>query len=341
MKKRFQLIGSEKGNEMKKSVGLLLLMVALLMLPIGCAKNLSPSSPALTTQASTQPTPSGPTTLTLALMNQWTETAGVQFNNAAGIAIDTTGNIYVVDTGNLQVFKYKADGTYLGPFAQYSGSGSLFAQPFDIALDPSGNVYVTDASNDNVIIMNPSGTVTNKFSPGANNGGILNSPMGIAIGTDGSVYISDYSLVRKYSAGLSIVSTWGNSGPTNGIFSIPLGMTVDSNNFLYIANANHDQIVKLNTLDGTYSTLGSTGSAVGQLSFPTDVRLDTGGVVVVDSGNNRIMAFNQSSNNNVVVNPNGSQSVGLNSPTGLAIDAKGYLYITDSGNGRVVKCGLQ
>jgi uncharacterized protein (TIGR03437 family) len=95
-----------------------------------------------------------------------------------------------------------------------------------------------------------------------------------------------------------------------------------------------------------------------ELSQPLGIALDTSSaspiVYIADTGNNRVLAFQSGSqimpgsNADLVLGqpdpftnrahgPDGSFSTGLSSPTGLAVDASGNLYVADSGDNRVLR----
>jgi hypothetical protein len=58
---------------------------------------------------------------------------------------------------------------------------------------------------------------------------------------------------------------------------------------------------------------------------------------VADSGNDRIQQFMLGQSNGTTVAGGGtSGNISLNNPTGVVLDGDGYLFITDSNNGRIV-----
>ena len=61
---------------------------------------------------------------------------------------------------------------------------------------------------------------------------------------------------------------------------------------------------------------------------------------VADSNNSRIQRFDFGQRNGTTVAINGLSSlIGLNYPTGVVVDGKGYLFIVDSGNNRIIGQG--
>jgi sugar lactone lactonase YvrE len=82
--------------------------------------------------------------------------ASAQFDAPEGVAVDGGGNLYVTDQKNNTIRMITPAGVVTtlagtagaGNFANGTGGGALFSQPFGIVVDGSGNLYVSDAGND-------------------------------------------------------------------------------------------------------------------------------------------------------------------------------------------------
>src|SRR5690349_17041858 len=86
-------------------------------------------------------------------------------------------------------------------------------------------------------------------------------------------------------------------------------------------------------------TFSSPGSGNGQLNNPRGIVLDDkGNLYVVDSGNNRIQEFDINGKFIRTWGSFGSGEGQFNHPIGITVDyARGYVYVTDTGNSRVEK----
>jgi uncharacterized protein (TIGR03437 family) len=205
--------------------------------------------------------------------------------------------------------------------------------PTGVAVDSAGNLYIADCDNDRVRKVSNGAITTvagngvlapsNGIPGGRGYGGFsgdggpaisaqLSSPNSVTVDSAGNLYISDYdnNRVRKVSNG--IITTVAGDGPDGGFSGFggdggpatsaqlnePWGTAVDSDGNLYIADTGNQRIRRV-LGGGVISTIAGSSTA----GFSGDHGPAT--------------------------------SAGLNSPTGVAVDAAGNIYIADSQNSRV------
>uniref|UniRef100_A0A1X7UZM7 SMP-30/Gluconolactonase/LRE-like region domain-containing protein n=1 Tax=Amphimedon queenslandica TaxID=400682 RepID=A0A1X7UZM7_AMPQE len=107
---------------------------------------------------------------------------------------------------------------------------------------------------------------------------------------------------------------------------------------VYIADSGNHHIQVLNP-DLTFShSFGSEGSANGQFQSPTDIAIDSQGLVyVADQCNNRIQKFSPDGKFVGQFGTEGSGPGQLSYPVGITIDtaATGLVYVSEGGNYRI------
>jgi sugar lactone lactonase YvrE len=246
--------------------------------------------------------------------------------------------------------------------------------PSGVAFDAAGNLYVADKYNHRVRRVSVSGVITTVAGSGdvgflaggfSGDGGAatdaqLDGPSGVAFDAAGNLYVADRNnnSVRKVSVS-GVISTVagtddgfsGDGGPaTNAQLTSPSGVAVDAAGNLYIADDGNDRVRRV-SVSGTITTLagGSVqdgGPAVSaNLDSPFGVAVDAAGnLYIADTSNNRVRRVSVSG---VITTVAGTGSPGfsgdggpatnaqLASPSGVAVDAAGNLYIADNGNSRV------
>ena len=145
----------------------------------------------------------------------------------------------------------------------------------------------------------------------------LGSPNGVLVDKAGNIYISDsiFNVVRKVNAAGVIstitggpVGSLGDGGPSASarvvVTGIHTGMALDKAGNLYIADYGDERVRKIDAT-GTITTVAGSGTTLGLGGFSGD-----GGPAT---------------------------SAQLNSPTGVAFDNAGNMYIADFGNYRIRK----
>ncbi|NJP48352.1 NHL domain-containing protein [Actinacidiphila epipremni] len=183
----------------------------------------------------------------------------------------------------------------------------------------------------------------------------------LAVADDGSVYVSntgDNVVARLREGGTAILAgsleAYGEKGDggkaADATLYQPAGTAVDSAGTLYIADSG-DNVVRAVGSGGVIQRFAGTGTAgrragrdarSAQLNHPTGIAVDAArNVYIADSYNNRVLEVSAKGR---VVQVIGTGKAGysgdgraasraqLSQPNGLAVDAKGNLYIADSSN---------
>ncbi|MDD2815217.1 MAG: DUF839 domain-containing protein [Thiotrichaceae bacterium] len=224
-----------------------------------------------------------------------------------GLAIDAQDNIYVADTDNNRVLKFSNAGVMSVVSDQVKLPGAL-------AVTPTGSVYIADTGN-NRILSNASGAMSPLVlkdalgTPSTTSTSLLNSPQGIAVDASGNVFVADTNnnVVRKIdtTGKTSIIAGNGMEGSASENVSAasaplrhPVGVTVDAQGNIYIADTDNNRIRKVDT-SGKVSTVAGTGSegdagdddnaSAATLKKPRNIVVDNkGNLYVTDTNNNRI-----------------------------------------------------
>ncbi|CAF4644428.1 unnamed protein product [Rotaria sp. Silwood1] len=224
-----------------------------------------------------------------------------------------------------------------------SGVGSRASQvnnPSASLIDMYGNLYVSDMFNhrimkyDNISFMSTLPPIAGEVAVSGSWGlySIIGTAWGIAVDAESTVFVSDCSMNRVMqwsrwsSSGWPVAgSSSGTAGSDSSLLSCPMGIYLDQNSTLYIADRGNGRIQKWPS--GSSSGITVAG-ANGQISSPTDVSVDTYGTVYVLSSGG-LYRFNPGSTWGTVVISFSTVSFGFK------FDSIGNVYVADHDSGVV------
>lgn len=280
--------------------------------------------------------------------------AGTEQAAFGGIALDAAGNLYFAAPNNNVVQKLSVDtgaittvagnGTGAGIFGNfYSGDGGAATQaelnvPEGIALDSQGNLYIADFDNDVIRKVSAAtgiittvagnGTFANSGDGGPATKAALYAPISVSVDSAGNLYISDFSArIRKVNGTTGIITTIAGGGSgcaaqvdpygdgclaTKAILEGPTDVVFDSAGNMYIADYFE------------YDSHGATFySFIRKVSAATGIITTVAGEVT-----------------GTVKDGGPATSARLLTPSGVALDSAGNLYIADGLDYRVRKVSV-
>ncbi len=241
------------------------------------------------------------------------------------VAVDATGAAFLSSCNSSAVHRIVGGAftTVAGsPNRGFSGDGgpaklAALSRACGIALDAAGNLYIADTDNNRIrkVSNGMITTVAGNGKPGFSGDGgpavnaQLQYPTAVAVDAQGNLYVADTDAnrIRKVTGG--IVTTIagngqygfsGDGGPaTAAALRNPSGVAVDAAGNVYIADPFNHRVRRVK--GGIITTFAGTGVA----------DFDGDGDPAVEAA--------------------------LDTPSGVAVDAAGNVYIADTGNDRIRK----
>jgi sugar lactone lactonase YvrE len=296
--------------------------------------------------------------------------SGARLDHPYGVTVDATGNLYIADTFNSRIRKVSSGGiisTIAGDGSPIPrpGSGGFsdpvgdsgpalnakIRQPTGLAGDAFGNVYIADLWEERIRKVSAAGIITTVAGGGSEAPGAsglpatsvrLAGPWAVAVDRDASFYISDASGTAHYSDGRTVYYGGLLKVSPDGILTRVdansprfVAVALDAAGNVYYTDFANSGVRKV-APDGTVSTVpGSEGSSAVGLAVDA-----AGALYIADARNNRVLKVSPDGTaatiaGNGVAGYSGDGGPATNaslSPTAVAVDAAGRVYIADTSN---------
>ena len=284
-----------------------------------------------------------------------------EFAAPAATVVDGSGTVYIADAANNAIRKIQA-----GVVSTVAGTGSAgiggdggaatsakLSNPTAVALDAAGDIYIADTGNNSIRVVYESGVALECLI-------ILENPtsFGLLAGATSCTGAKSYPAAGD----IYTIAGDGTSGFTgDGAIATgadlmgPDGVAVDTSGNVYIADTGNNRVRMVTASTGDIATIAGNGSVgftngtsalTAELDGPTALALDqSGDLYIADTANSAVRKLSLSGATITIVAGKGTSgysgdggaatSAALATPTGIALDAAGNLYIADTGNSRI------
>jgi DNA-binding beta-propeller fold protein YncE len=249
-----------------------------------------------------------------------------ELSQPRGIAVDSKGNLWVVDFGHAKIQSFDPSLKPLRSFGKSGQEPGEFRDPCGIAIGPDDRIYVADTWNGRVQVFDPDGRFERQWAKE------FFGPRGIAVDRQGSVFVADTGNGRilKFTAKGDEIWRVGTKGSGAGQFNEPVGIAVGGDGRIYVADAGNRRIVVLDASGAPQETWPVPGWDKDAFREPYLALLPDGRVVAADPTKDRLYYFR----------PNGQLAAEQpfpddSAPVGVAVGAKGKLFVTELKKGRI------
>jgi hypothetical protein len=207
-------------------------------------------------------------------------------------------------------------------------------------------IYAADANNNRIQRSTDEGVSWTTVGFGAGTTpGKFNGPRGVTSNlADTIIFVADTknNRIQRTTDGGASWQVIAPAGTLVGAVNAPQGVAYDeAHDILYIAdtlNSRIQQVMAASTATPVFSIFvgATTGTAVGKVSAPRGIAVDsTGNVYVADTNNNRIQV-NIAGVWSIFAGATAGTAVGkVNAPRGIYVNGMGQVFVADTNNNRI------
>ena len=231
----------------------------------------------------------------------------------------------------------RADFGYVTQWGTEGNGRDQFNTPTDVAVSDDDWVYVADMGNNRIVKHETDGTWLRQWSE-AGDDDQLKQPLAVAANSLVYVTNTQHGRIEKFNRGGVHFRSW-DMEVAEGQSSVPMGISVDSSNTVFVSDASNHEVQKFNSTGIPQRKGGGLGVRDGQFDTPAGIANDEqGNVYVADRGNDRIQVFSgEGEHKRSLTSWGDGDEDHFRQPMGVAVDSQGNIYVADTGNHRVLK----
>jgi DNA-binding beta-propeller fold protein YncE len=254
-----------------------------------------------------------------------------------GMAVNSKGQLFVADEKVGAIFVFNTETKDVDMIKH--GVNANFGRIIGLAIDDGDRIFVSDNKLHRVLVFNPKYEVIGQINTG------LGSPAGLAIDNENRIlYVADVELdqVLVFDADtLNPIRKIGTTGhnhelTTPGDFAKPVGVAVDSEGNLYVADTMNNRI-EIFDADGQFiKTFGKAGDGPGYFARPKGIAIDSDDHIwVADGFQDRVQVFNKEGRLLTYLGGHGNLPGQFAALCGITIDKNNRVFTSEQYPGRV------
>ncbi|MFO0865266.1 MAG: hypothetical protein U0744_11565 [Gemmataceae bacterium] len=283
-----------------------------------------------------------------------------EFSSPIGLAFNERDELFVSDVNNARVQRFSADGKFL----------SMFDLPRDtpdrkqcivggIAVGGEGLLYIAFMMQHRIGIYSQDGKKVREWGVKGAAAGEFHQPGGILFRKDGTLLVCDQCnhRIQHFTSEGKHLGSFGSHGSKAGMFG---GLTSKGSRFggpHYIAQDAQGNLYTTEGVEGrvqrfaadfahtlSWGTKGQESGGFGSYRLgkmadtfgPIGIQVDRSNRVWVSSLNDRVQAYSPEGKYLFALDLS-KEALGFVHPHAMAVDSKGFFYVADSGNQRILK----
>jgi streptogramin lyase len=272
-----------------------------------------------------------------------------QFSYPRGIAADPSGDVWVADSYDDRVEKLTPAGAYSAQAGGRASEGGRLSAPVATATDSAGDVYVADAGHYRVQEFSSAGALVRQWGGYGSGSGQFTNIVGIAVSSaTGNVYVAEPTRIQVFESNGTFLRQMGAGGVGTVTFTGLRAIAIEPGHELWaLDEPTQGGAYRVQVMNGegtvSKSATITRGTAAETLLEPGAIAVDSSeDLWVADTGNSRVEELRLELHGNKYT-PTIVRTVGglgtatgyFTGPTGIAIDASGHVWVSDTGDDRI------
>ncbi|MBC7526854.1 MAG: NHL repeat-containing protein, partial [Chthonomonadaceae bacterium] len=250
-----------------------------------------------------------------------------EFNAPTGIGVDLHGSLYVADSNNHRIQRIMPTGDVFVFGSKPGNANGEMWGPMDVAIDPDGqSVFVAEQGNQRIQCFRYTGQYVGVM-------GGFSRPSGVAFDPEGMLWIADSGNQRVLRLNTKTGQFIGGMDKNAGLHR-PTSLACDAFGNVHITDS-----VLMNVLRYSYSGKRLGGIADNRkLRNPGQIAVDGfGRIYIAETDADRLHVFDLRANSIATFDRLSTKQGNLSRPYGVALSSNGDIYVSDTGNHRVVR----
>lgn len=209
----------------------------------------------------------------------------------------------------------------------------FLVRPYSVITDSKGRIIVSDPGASGVHIFDFAEKKYKFIERREKARDPMLTPQCVAVDGRDNIYVTDSESgkIFVFEPNGKYVRAIGSLKGGEGYFKRPTGIAIDATaQRIYVTDTLRDEVFILD-LEGTVlGKFGKTGQGQGEFNLPTELRLNGSELLVVDSMNFRVQAFDLAGQFQFSIGKIGDSTGAIFRPKAVSVDSEGDVYVVDA-----------
>ena len=209
----------------------------------------------------------------------------------------------------------------------------FLVRPYSVITDSKGRVIVTDPGASGVHIFDFGQKKYKFIERREKSRDAMLAPQCVAVDAQDNLYVTDSESgkIFVFEPNGKYLHAIGSLKGGEGYFKRPTGIAVDSAaQRIYVSDTLRDAVFILDLQGNVLNQFGKAGQGDGEFNLPTELRLSGQELLVVDSMNFRVQAFDREGKFQFSIGKPGDTTGAIFRPKAISVDSESHVYVVDA-----------